>query len=352
MSLDRLLQKACVGPQATVREALQAIDEGASSLALVLDQDTRLLGIVTDGDVRRALLRGAGLESEVACFLNRSPKVVGPSTSRAAVIDLMRSTRISAVPVVDAENILVGLQTLNDIIGNPKLPNVALIMAGGKGTRLGNLTRETPKPLMTVADRTIIEWVIFGLVQSGITRIYVSVAYLAQKIIDHLGDGERFGCRISYIHEDPEKPLNTAGALGILQKEVPDISHPIIVTNADLMVQYNAAELLRFHTEHGASLTVAARPYSHQVPFGVLNIGPEREVTGVEEKPNVEFEISTGIYAVSPDALALVPYGEPFSMPDLIDSCIQGSKKVAAWPVASDWIDVGTPKDLAAAKGQ
>ncbi|NJC22903.1 dTDP-glucose pyrophosphorylase [Arthrobacter pigmenti] len=352
MSNDRSLKDACVERSATVREALLAIDRGASSVALVIDESRHLLGIVTDGDVRRALLAGAGLESTVIDFVNANPKVVNPSTSRAAVIDLMRSIRISEVPVVDDDGVLVGLQTLTDIVGKPKLPNVALIMAGGKGTRLGSLTKETPKPLMKVADRTIIEWVLLGLVESGITRVYISVAHLAQKIIDHLGDGEQLGCRISYIHEDPERPLNTAGALGLLHREAPEISEPVIVTNADLMVHYSAADFLRFHRHHGAALTVAARPYNHQVPFGVLEISSDRSVTGVVEKPNIEFEISSGIYAVSPETLAMVPYREPYSMPDLIDACIRGGKRVSAWPMLSDWIDVGTPKDLAAAKGQ
>jgi NDP-sugar pyrophosphorylase family protein len=264
----------------------------------------------------------------------------------------MRSVRISEVPVVDAEGILVGLHTLSDIVGRPALRNVAVIMAGGKGTRLGELTKDTPKPLMTVADRTIIEWVILGLVDSGITQIFVSVAYLADKIIAHLGNGDRFGCTISYIHEDPASPLNTAGALGLLYERVPQLDEPIIVTNADLMVQYSAADLLAFHKTQGAALSVAARPYNHQVPFGVLEIGEDRAVAGVVEKPTVEFEISTGIYAVSPQALALVPIGKPYSMPELIQACIGRSLRVAAWPISSDWLDVGTPKDLATAKGQ
>lgn len=351
MTIEGPLSNVCVGPGATVRQALEAIDRGASAIALVTD-DGLLRGVITDGDIRRGLLSGAQLDSPALTFANVEPHVVRPEATRASVLDLMRSLRISEVPVVDAAGTLVGLHTLNDIVGRKPLSNIAVIMAGGKGTRLGALTKDTPKPLMTVADRTIIEWIILGLVESGITNIYVSVAYLAEKIKDHLGDGSQLGCKISYLYEDPATPLNTAGALGLLHHEVPDISEPVIVTNADLMVRYSAADLLAFHSSKDAAVTVAARPYTHQVPFGVLEIGEGRSISAVVEKPTIEFEISTGIYAVSPEALAMVPYMKPFSMPDLVKACIDDTKNVAAWPIESDWIDVGTPKDLATAKGQ
>ena len=352
MTIEGPLSKVCIGPEATVREALEAIDRGASAIALVTNSDGMLHGVLTDGDIRRGLLRGARLESKVLEYTNTSPHVVGRDATRASVLDLMRSLRISEIPVVDDGGTLVGLHTLTDIVGRKPLTNLAVIMAGGKGTRLGALTKDTPKPLMTVADRTIIEWIILGLVESGITNIYVSVAYLAGNIMDHLGDGSRLGCSIKYLHEDPEKPLNTAGALGLLHHEVKEINEAVIVTNADLMVRYSASELLSFHEAKGAAVTVAARPYTHQVPFGVLEIGDDRSISSVVEKPTVEFEISTGIYAVSPEALAMVPYMEPYSMPELVKACIDESKTVAAWPIDSDWIDVGTPKDLATAKGQ
>ncbi|MDQ0619535.1 sugar phosphate nucleotidyltransferase [Arthrobacter globiformis] len=352
MSIDGPLGNVCIGQDATVRQALETIDRGASAIALVTDESGKLQGVLTDGDIRRGLLKGAQLDGLVHEFANRAPHVVGPDATRASVLDLMRSLRISEVPVVDDAGRLVGLHTLNDIVGRTSLSNIAVIMAGGKGTRLGALTKDTPKPLMTVADRTIIEWIILGLVESGVTNIYVSVAYLAEKIMAHLGDGSRLGCTIKYLHEDPAKPLNTAGALGLLHHERPDISEPVLVTNADLMVRYSAAELLAFHAAKNASVTVAARPYTHQVPFGVLEIGEGRSISAVVEKPTIEFEISTGIYAVSPEALALVPYLEPFSMPELVQACIEQSRTVSAWPIESDWIDVGTPKDLATAKGQ
>ncbi|GAB4099800.1 sugar phosphate nucleotidyltransferase [Sinomonas halotolerans] len=346
------LKSFCVGPEATVREALAAIDRGASRIALVVDGDGQLQGIVTDGDIRRSLLKGAHLDSPVLPYVNASPRVVGRDVTRASVLDMMRSLRISEVPIVDAAGRLAGLHTLTDMVGRPTLKNAAVIMAGGKGTRLGALTKDTPKPLMTVADRPIIDWIILGLVESGVREVFVSVAYLAHKIVEHLGDGSQLGCTINYLHEDPEKPLNTAGALGLFRKEHGQIDESLIVTNADLMARYSARDLLDFHEANESALTIVSRTYTHQVPFGVLELGDNRLVQGVTEKPTLGFEISAGIYAVRPETLDLVPYMEPYSMPDLVKACIDTGRNVAAWPMESDWIDVGTPKDLATAKGQ
>lgn len=338
------LEDICVTPGSTLRQALETIERGTSAVALITDEGGLLRGVITDGDVRRGLIGGIELDGLVQELASTRPHVVGPDKSRASVLDLMRSLGISEVPVVDAAGRLIGLHTLTDIVGKKSLNNIAVIMTGSEGTHLRSLTKATPTPLMTVADRTIIEWTILGLVESGVTNIYVSVARFAEKIMDRLGDGSTLGCTINYLHEDPNAPLDTAGALGILHRELPSISHPVIVTKADLMVSYSVVELLAFHASKNSSITVAARPYTHQVPFGVLDIGEGRSIQEIVEKPKIEFEISTGIYAVSPDALALVPYLKPFSMPELVQACIDQAMPVTAWPIESDWIDVGTPK--------
>lgn len=351
MMNDELLRSMCIPRGASIRMALAAIDAGASLIALITDDDGYLAGIVTDGDIRRALLADNSLDSAVLPHANLAPRTVPVSSSRADALDLMRTIRINALPIVDEGSRVVGLQTLSEIIGKRRLTNHAVIMAGGRGTRLGELTKARPKPLMTVAGRAIIDWVVLGLVESGITDIHVSVAYLSDQIMDHLGDGDQLGCRIGYIHEDPDVPLNTAGALGHYFRQNATIDEPIIVTNADLMVRYNAADLLDFHASRGAAISVASRTYTHQVPFGVMEVDSESLVTGIAEKPQMEFEISAGIYAVSRAALELVPFDQPYSMPELMEACLQNGRRVASWPINSDWIDVGTPKDLATAKG-
>ncbi|WP_404393569.1 nucleotidyltransferase family protein [Humibacillus xanthopallidus] len=271
-------------------------------------------------------------------------------TTRALVLDLMRAVRISVVPEVDAAGVLVGLHTLSEIVGSAPLPNVAVIMAGGRGTRLGELTKDTPKPLMTVAGRSIIEWIVLGLVGDGVREIWVSVNYLADQIEEHLGDGSRLGCSVRYLREDPALPLGTAGSLTLLRAERPDLTHPVLVMNGDLMVEFDANDLLDAHRRTRATLTMATRTYQHEVPFGVVESAGGR-VTAVSEKPTLSFDINAAVYAVEPRALAWLPSGEASSMPDLVETCLERDEVVTAWPITSEWIDVGTPTDLARAKG-
>jgi NDP-sugar pyrophosphorylase family protein len=258
---------------------------------------------------------------------------------------------VSAVPEVDADGILVGLHTLSDVVGARPLRNVAVIMAGGRGSRLGDLTNDMPKPLMTVAGRSIIEWIILGLVGDGIRDVHVSVNYLADRIEEHLGDGSRLGCSVRYLREDPDRPLGTAGSLTLLRADRPDLTDPVLVMNGDLMVQFDAVDLLHTHGRTGATVTVATRSYQHEVPFGVVETSGGR-VTGISEKPTLSFDINAAVYAVEPRALAWVPEGRASGMPDLVQTCLEKGEVVTPWHLGSDWIDVGTPTDLARAKGQ
>jgi dTDP-glucose pyrophosphorylase len=349
--MARDLSTACAPVTATVRDALVVIDRSATSVCLLVDDDDRLHGLLTDGDLRRALLRGTSLEDPALDHASTTPHTVGSGTSRAAVLDLMSALRISAVPEVDDAGRLLGLHTLSDVVGATPLPNVAVIMAGGRGSRLGDLTQDTPKPLMTVAGRSIIEWIILGLVGDGIRDVYVSVNYLAEQIEEHLGDGSRLGCTVRYLREEPDRPLGTAGSLTLLRAERPDLPDPVVVMNGDLMVQFDVGNLLETHRRTGALVTVGTRTYQHEVPFGVIESERGR-VTAVTEKPTLSFDINAAVYAVEPRALAWLPEGRASTMPGLVETCLERGEVVTAWPITSEWIDVGTPKDLARAKGE
>lgn len=339
-------------PAATLREVLEVIDRSALTVALLVDDDGILVGLLTDGDVRRALLGGTPLTAAARPFATASPQTVPAGSGRAMVLDLMRALRIAAVPEVDDHGRLVGLHTLSDVIGVEPLPNPAVIMAGGRGTRLGQLTNSTPKPLMEVADRTILEWIVLSLVGGGIRDVQVSVNHLADQIEEHLGDGSRLGCQVTYLREDPELPLGTAGSLALFRAERPELDVPTLVMNGDLMFRFDPEQLLAFHERAGATVSVATRPYQHEVPFGVVKTDPATlRVTKIKEKPTFTANVNAGIYAVSPAALDLVEPGVPSTMPDLIQTCLDRGEVVAAWPLHSDWIDVGTPLDLARAKG-
>jgi dTDP-glucose pyrophosphorylase len=349
---QRELQQACAPTDATLRDVATVIDRLASSMCMLTDDDGRLVGLLTDGDLRRALLRGATLEDAALPHATTTPQTVDAGSPRALVLDLLRALRLNAVPEIDEDGRVVGLHTLSDVVGAEPLPNAAVIMAGGKGTRLGELTRHTPKPLMTVAGRSIIEWIILNLVGDGVRDIYVSVNHLADQIEEHLGDGSRLGCTVRYLRENPDRPLGTAGSLTLLRDERPDLADPVIVMNGDLMVQFDVGQLLDFHRRSAAEVTMAVRTYQHEVPFGVVESDEHGLVTEVTEKPTVSFDINAAVYAVEPRALALLPKGEASTMPGLVQMCLDRGQRVAAWTISSDWIDVGTPKDLARAKGQ
>lgn len=342
----------CVSEAASLREAMQAVDCGADTICLVLGPAGTLAGVVTDGDLRRALLSGAELDDPIAPYVSRSPRVVPPSASRAHVLDVMRALRISQVPVVSDDGSVVGLHTLHRLLGRRPLASPAVIMAGGRGTRLGDLTRQRPKPLMTVAGRPIVEWMVLELVSAGVSRIYLSVGYLAEQIEDHLGDGSAFGCSVRYLREEPDRLLGTAGALSMLALAEPGLADPVLVANGDLMVRFSAADMVDHHVGTAAAITVATRPYSHTVPFGVLDIDTSGRVLSIAEKPSVVVDVNAGIYVVGPSVVRGTPHGEPATMPQLVQGCLDRGERVSAWTLDAEWIDVGTPTDLARAKGQ
>ena len=348
----RQLEQACAPLGATLRDVALVIDRLASSLCMLTDERGRLAGIITDGDLRRALLAGSSLEDPATPHATTTPHVVAAGSSRAHVLDLMRALRVSAVPVVASDGTVVGLHTLSDVIGAEPLPNAAVVMAGGKGTRLGGLTRNVPKPLMTVAGRSILEWIVLNLVGDGVREVWVSVNHLAEQIEEHLGDGSRLGCSVRYLRESPDHPLGTAGSLAMLREQRPGLADPVIVMNGDLLVEFDATALLDVHRRSRAALTMGVRSYQHEVPFGVVTSDAHGRVTSIVEKPTVSFEINAAVYAVEPATLDLLPSGKASTMPWLVQRCLDEGRPVTAWTIATDWLDVGTPTDLARAKGQ
>ncbi|HKC26634.1 MAG TPA: sugar phosphate nucleotidyltransferase [Jatrophihabitans sp.] len=350
--MTRRALDAVKAPQAaTLRDVLATIDRSGQMVALLVDDTDRLVGLLTDGDVRRALLGGAALPDPALPFATTRPQTVAAGSGRALVLDLMRALRISAIPELDADGRVLGLHTLSDVVGVEPLPTPAVVMAGGRGTRLGTLTREMPKPLVEVAGRPILEWIILNLVGGGVHELYVSVNHLAEQIEERLGDGARFGCNVTYLREDPQQPLGTAGSLGLFRTVRPDLDVPLLVMNGDLMVQFQPEDLVAFHDRVGAEISVATRAYQHEIPFGVVGVDGDW-VRTIEEKPTVTREINAGVYALAPSVLDLVRPEEPSTMPQLIQACLDTGKRVAAWQLQSDWIDVGTPADLARANGR
>lgn len=340
---DRL-DRCRVSEQATLLDAMRALERGGMELALVVDADERLVGIATDGDIRRALLAGVPLDAPISAHANRRFTKVGPAAGRAEVMDLMRARTIGQIPIVDDRGRLLGLHLLHEIIGGSVRPNWAVIMAGGRGTRLRPITDEIPKPMIKVAGRPILERTVLHLVGFGIRRIFVSINHLGEQIERHFGDGSEHGCRIEYLRE--QEPLGTGGSLSLLPEQP---SHPLLVMNGDLVTEADIGALLDFHQDGGQAATLAVRRYCHVVPFGCIEADGDR-ITRMEEKPSLVRMVNAGMYVLDPKLVAKVPRAS-IGLPTIVEQCVDEGLIARVFEVETDWIDVGRPDQLKQARG-
>jgi dTDP-glucose pyrophosphorylase/CBS domain-containing protein len=341
-----LTEKLCVPIDATIRQTMQVIGAAGLEIAFVVEGDTfRLVGTVSDGDIRRALLSGATLADPVIGCANRNCITIPETSGRSHALDQMRARGISQIPIVNEFNCLVGVHSLREILGVYNRPNLAVIMAGGRGERLRPLTDNVPKPMIKIAGRPILERLVLHLTGYGIKTIFLSVNYMSNVIQNHFGDGSKFGCVIKYLEE--EQPLGTAGALSLLP-EIP--SHPFIVTNGDLITDFDVGAMLRFHQQKSNAISIGVRQYQHTVPFGVLDMSGDL-VVAVREKPSVICETNAGVYVLSPALVERVRKDTPTTMPELVSDCLARNENVGGFRIEGDWIDVGRPADLAAASG-
>lgn len=336
---------AVVARSGTIRDGLTALDRGAAGIALAVDGEGRLVGIATDGDLRRAILRGATLDGPLETALNTDFLAVPADRGRADALDLMRAHRIDAVPVVDAAGRPVALHLLHTFLAPVERPNWAVIMAGGEGTRLRPLTDALPKPMLGVAGRPILERIVLHLLGFGIRRYFISVNYLADVIESHFGDGSALGVSIEYLRED--EPLGTGGALGLLPGRPEQTT---LVLNGDLVTSVDIDRMLSFHAAGRYAATIGTRQYVHTVPFGCVRREGDR-VVAMEEKPAIAREVNTGIYALEPWVVGLVEPGTRLMMPDLIDRVLVRGDPVGAFEVEDDWVDIGEREQLLLARG-
>jgi dTDP-glucose pyrophosphorylase len=329
-----------------LRDAMWALDRGNVQIALVVDDQERLVGTLTDGDIRRALLRGAQLDSPLAPFVQRRYAAVGPDVGRAQVLELMQARLINQVPIVDTEGRLIGLHLLQEMLGASERPNWAVIMAGGKGLRLRPITEYVPKPMLAVAGRPILERLVLHLVGFGIRRIYLAVNYRAELIEAHFGDGARFGCHVEYLRE--EVPLGTGGALSLLPERP---TAPLLAMNGDLVTQFDVGGLLSFHEQGGYAATLALHQYSHTIPYGQVELQDDR-VRAIHEKPTVSWPVNAGIYVLQPGLIDRIPKGREFPLPTLLEESLRKDEAVGAFLLREDWIDIGRTDELRRARGE
>lgn len=331
---------------ATLLEAMRTIDAGGCGIAIVFDGSGRATGTLTDGDIRRAVLDGSALDHRsVREAMQRDFTWVGPDAGRAEVIDMMRARAISQVPVLDGERRLIGLHLLRELIGAPDRKNWAVILAGGRGTRLRPLTDTVPKPMLRVAGRPILERIVLHLVGSGFHRIFLSVNHLAHVIEDHFQDGAKFGCSIEYLRE--EMPLGTGGPLSLLPEQP---EHALILMNGDLVTQADIGLLLDFHAEAEYAVTCGVRPYSIQIPYGVVDADGDRLIR-IREKPTERLLINAGIYVIAPELLSMIPGDREFPVTELVHRCLEDGLPVGVHLIEDEWTDVGLPTELHKARG-
>ena len=322
-----------------IRDALQLIDSESLRIALVVDDELRLLGVVTDGDVRRGLLNNLSITSPVSMVMHTKPLTAKLGTARKELVKFMEKEQLLAIPLMEEDKV-AGLETLQRVGQYSKYQNPVFLMAGGFGTRLRPLTDNCPKPLLKVGDKPILEIVLNSFIKAGFVNFYISTHYLPEMIREHFGDGSKWNVKISYVHE--ELPLGTGGALGLLPADIPDL--PLILINGDVLTNVDFERVLEFHNKHQAAATMCVRDYEYQVPFGVIN-GEGNKIISMVEKPVQRFFVNAGIYVISSQIRRSVQENSRIDMPSLLEQFIAQQHNVLMFPIHEYWLDIGRIED-------
>jgi len=337
---SRFWRQALIPASASLEEAIRNLNQSALQIVLVVSPEGALLGTITDGDIRRGLLRGLDLKSSVDGIMRRDPFIVTPQMDREVVLQIMRANEIHQLPVVDEGRRVVGLHVWEKLLAPRELSNLMVIMAGGRGTRLRPRTENCPKPLLPLRGKPLLEHIIERAKAEGFRRFALAVHYLGHMIEAYFGDGARWEVNIQYLREDC--PLGTAGAISLLQPR-PEL--PVLVSNGDVMTHMHYGELLDFHGQHGATATMAVRPYEWQHPFGVVRTKGV-DMTGFEEKPIFRTHVNAGIYVIEPSAVECLVPGEHCDMPVLFGRLLARGHRTIVYPVHEPWYDMGHANDF------
>ena len=333
-------EKTLLPINATLQQAISNLNETGCRVIIITTPDLILVGTLTDGDIRRGLLRNMGMDSSIEPIVEREPLVAPPSLGRGAVLKLMQANKVHQLPIVDESRRVVGLHLLEDWLEPRQHSNLIIIMAGGQGTRLRPHTKNRPKAMLLINGKPMLEHIIERAKLDGFKNFVIAILHLGHMIEEYFGNGDRFKVEIKYIRE--KLPLGTAGALSLL-KPRPD--KPFVVTNGDVLTDINCGELLDFHNRQGAVATMAVRVHEWQHPFGVVQMQGV-EVIGFEEKPISRNHINAGVYVLSPDALNDLVEDSPCDMPSLFERLHKKNKLTVAYPMHEPWLDVGRPDDL------
>ncbi len=320
----------------SMEDAIDVLNKEALRIAIVVDAEGGVLGIVTDGDIRRALVRGCAIKSPVCEFMHENPIVASSEDSRFSVVEMMKEKDLLVVPIVNKQNRVVGIETLNQLMDRKKYDNPVFLMAGGFGKRLSPLTDHTPKPLLKVGSKPILETIVEQFAGYGFHSFYISVHYKADMLKEYFGDGKKWGVDIQYLHE--KEPLGTAGSIGLLPRSIPDM--PVIVMNGDLLTKVNFERLLEFHEECGGAATMCVREYDFEVPYGIIE-SDGNKVKRIVEKPVHSFFVNAGIYIITPELVRSVGVAKYLDMPSFLNSNLDAGEQVNVYPIHEYWVDIG-----------
>ncbi|MFA6189482.1 MAG: nucleotidyltransferase family protein [Sulfuricurvum sp.] len=330
----------------TIREALKIIDRGAMQIAIVVDENDQLVGTLTDGDIRRGLLNNLSLDDCIKSIIFRTPTIATLSDTKEDILQKALGKKLHQIPIVDEENRVIGIKEIEELVRPHIKPNVVVLMVGGLGSRLRPLTEDTPKPMLNVGNKPILQTIVEKFSEYGFINIVMCVNYKSHIIQDYFGDGSTFGVNIEYILE--EQRMGTAGALSLLPS-VPN--EPFFVMNGDLLTNVNFEHLLEYHCVQNAIATMCVREYDFQVPYGVVNIEGSR-ILSIQEKPVHKFFVSAGIYMLSPETLSMIPKNKFYDMPTLFEVLIKEDKKTISFPIREYWLDIGRMEEYERANSE
>ena len=331
----RNIQNIKISISATIKEALKVISDGAMQLVLVVDENDKLIGTVTDGDIRRGLLNGLDLESLVESVVFETPTIAKENDSKDSILKLALSKKLRQIPIIDNSGRVTGIHIIDELVKPNKKTNKVILMVGGLGSRLGSLTKDTPKPMLKVGDKSILLTIVETFASHGYTNIIMCVNYKSNVIKDYFGDGSDFGVSIEYVLENQR--MGTAGALSLL-KEIP--TEPFFVMNGDLLTNIDFEKIHKYYLSNAALGLMCVRDYDHQVPYGVINTKKNR-ILSVEEKPVHKFFVNAGIYMLSPEVLKFIPKNEFYNMTTLFEKLISKDINVISYPIKGYWLDIG-----------
>lgn len=339
-------KKVLLSPSSTIKEALRAINSGAMQIALVLDDEDRLLGTLTDGDIRRALLADFQLDDVIKSIINKNPTVCKLEDTKEKILDIAVLKKIYQIPIIDNDGKLVGVEEVDELLKQKVKTNKVVLMVGGLGTRLRPLTENTPKPMLKVGNKPILETIILSFKKYGFVNIVLCVSYKSEIIKEYFKDGSEFGVNIEYIHEN--KRMGTAGALSLIKEK---LTESFFVMNGDLLTNINFERMMEYHISNLSVATMGVREYDFQVPYGVVNV-KGKDILSIEEKPMHKFFVNGGVYVLNEKVLDFIPDDEFYDMPTLFEKVIVEKLKSISFPIREYWLDIGRVEEYEKANNE